>query len=122
MLTHTHFTEKGMLKALRGIHPYGTSETLMKRCTVIRKIKHFPKNSNQASYAYLCYDGYGCIIMAIQSYYISDYELKKSLPKRIIFIEDECYIYREKDFKQYINLPWHSSENPESELVKYYKF
>lgn len=122
MLTHTHFTEKGMLKALRCIHYGGTMESMMKRCMVIRKIKYFPKNSNQASYAYICYDGYGCIIMAIESYYISDYELKKNLPKRITFIEDECYIYREKDFKQYINLPWHSSENPESELVKYYKF
>ena len=122
MLTHTYFTEKGMLKALRCIHPLGTSESLMKLCAVIRKIKYFPKNGNQASYAYICYNKYGAIIMAIKSYYISDYELKKSLPKRILFIEDICYICREKDFNQYINLPWYSSENPESELVKYYKF
>lgn len=122
MLTHTYFTEKGMLKALRCIHYGGTMESMMKRCMVIRKIKYFPKNSNQASYAYICYDGYGCIIMAIESYYINDYELRKSLPNRITFIKDDCYIYRKKDFDCYIDAPWNSSNNPESELVKYYKF
>lgn len=95
-----NFNAQNFTKAMRCIcDNYGNS--IMKRTVAVRKIKTFPKNSNQARYAYICYDEYSNQLMAVESICMSIAELHRILPKRIACIEDMSYIPL-KEFNEYI--------------------
>ena len=82
-------------------------ESLMKRTTVIRRIKYFPRSSNQAQMAYVLYNTYGNILDIIVSNATSPASLRAELPKRITVIDDDVFMTR-KEYKHYLafRLDW----------------
>lgn len=82
-------------------------ESLMKRTTVMRRIKYFPRGSNQDQRAYVLYDAHGSMLDVIVSNAASPAYLRAELPKRITVIDDEGYLTR-KEYKHYLafRLDW----------------
>ena len=66
--------------------------SLMKKTSVIRIIKHFPKGGNQAERKAVFYGEYGEILATKEATYLSPVYLRQSLPKRITVIEDNEYM------------------------------
>lgn len=82
-------------------------ESLMKRTTVIRRIKYFPRGSNQDQKAYVLYDSHGSLLDVIVTHAASPIFLRAELPKRITVIDDDVYMTR-KEYKHYLafRLDW----------------
>ena len=93
MATKINMNEKEIATFMRTRHN-SCGESLMKRTTVIRRIRYFPKNSNQAQWAYVLYNTYGDIVDVIISAATSPSRLRAVLPKRITVIDDEVYMTR----------------------------
>lgn len=101
MATKINMNEKEIATFMRTRHN-SWGESLMKRTTVIRRIGHFPKNSNQAQRTYILYNTYGNILDVIISMATSPSSLRAVLPNRITVIDDDVFMTR-KDYKHYLS-------------------
>lgn len=106
MATKINMNEKEIANFMRTRHN-SCGESLMKRTTVIRRIKYFPRNSNQAQMAYVLYNAYGHFLDVIVSIAASPASLRAELPKRITIIDDDVFMTR-KEYKYYLEfrLDW----------------
>ena len=102
MATQINMNEKEIATYMR-THHNSWGESLMKRTTVIHRIGYFPKNSNQAQWAYVLYNTYGNIISAATS----PSSLRTVLPNRITVIDGLDFLTH-KSYQRYMayKLDW----------------
>lgn len=106
MATKINMNEKEIAHFMR-TRNNSWGESLMKRTTVIRRIKYFPRSSNQAQMAYVLYDAHSSFLDVIVSNATSPTSLRVELPKRITVIDDDVFMTR-KEYKHYLafRLDW----------------
>ena len=106
MAKKINMNEKEITTYMR-THHNSWGESLMKRTTVVRRIGYFPKNSNQAQWAYVLYNAYGNILDVIISAATSPSSLRAVLPNRIAVIEDLDFLTH-KSYQRYMayKLDW----------------
>ena len=106
MAKKINMNEKEIATYMR-THHNSWGESFMKRTTVVRRIGYFPKNSNQAQWAYVLYNTYGNILDVIISAATSPSSLRAVLPNRITVIEDLDFLTH-KSYQRYMayKLDW----------------